>query len=557
MEKALSMHFYSKNKQKKTRKNSCYAALLSSTLLCLIYTKTCSAFETDLFIGNAKAMSLGNAVTADPPHIDAIYFNPAGLAKLEGVQIQVKAIGAAFELQTELHAPDFYQNLLKNINLTDPILDANGNATSRTTQFDVQVPGAGLVKLPIPGGILGGISYKPEQYSRWTFANSVFAPLIAGVHRTDPAGAFIGKDIGATRLTYFAPTVGYKFTEDFWVGAGLNISYFGVGADISLRFPDLLLAATSLVTGEESVLCSNVPQISILIDSCNGGLRPTDTLADVNVTLEDYFSPTYNLGFLWHVTNWLTWGGVYHSGSQDKLEGDLEIKYSEQIKNLITGLNNNSNPALLAAIRFLFPAWPADATDDSTKTTVDFEYPAHAATGIKVQLLPRWSMNVDIKWTESSAWDQWTANFTDPVEVLGIVGILTKGVSTDYVEIPRNYQNYWTYGVGIEHLYNHRLTLRGGYEYRASPIPDDRGDAVVPIGEMHILGTGLNFKINQNSDIDLAAAFITSKTTIPACSSPNANDCSVSSLIYSPYSGLDVKHTLNVALFEAAYQLKF
>ena len=41
----------------------------------------------NLFIDN-KAMSLGNAVTADPTGIMDIHFNPAGLTTLDGRQFQ-------------------------------------------------------------------------------------------------------------------------------------------------------------------------------------------------------------------------------------------------------------------------------------------------------------------------------------------------------------------------------------------------------------------------------------------------------------------------------------
>lgn len=38
----------------------------------------------NITLGDPKALALGNAVTADPPGIDAIHFNPAGLARLKG-----------------------------------------------------------------------------------------------------------------------------------------------------------------------------------------------------------------------------------------------------------------------------------------------------------------------------------------------------------------------------------------------------------------------------------------------------------------------------------------
>jgi len=49
-------------------------------------TEAQSALIENLTVGNAKALALGHAVTADPPGIDSIHFNPAGLARLSGEQ---------------------------------------------------------------------------------------------------------------------------------------------------------------------------------------------------------------------------------------------------------------------------------------------------------------------------------------------------------------------------------------------------------------------------------------------------------------------------------------
>src|SRR5690242_2529842 len=40
---------------------------------------------TDNLATSPTAMAMGNAVTADPPGIESIHFNPAGLARLSGM----------------------------------------------------------------------------------------------------------------------------------------------------------------------------------------------------------------------------------------------------------------------------------------------------------------------------------------------------------------------------------------------------------------------------------------------------------------------------------------
>src|SRR5690554_6988655 len=59
-----------------------------SFLILLIPGLAFGQLSQNLFI-DTKAMSLGNAVTADPVGLMSIHFNPAGLTKLDGRQIQI------------------------------------------------------------------------------------------------------------------------------------------------------------------------------------------------------------------------------------------------------------------------------------------------------------------------------------------------------------------------------------------------------------------------------------------------------------------------------------
>ncbi|MEG1708577.1 MAG: long-chain fatty acid ABC transporter, partial [Acinetobacter sp.] len=52
-----------------------------------------------------RSLSMGNAVTADPPGISAIHFNPAALTKIEGLQTDVQGILANFDVKREFSVP--------------------------------------------------------------------------------------------------------------------------------------------------------------------------------------------------------------------------------------------------------------------------------------------------------------------------------------------------------------------------------------------------------------------------------------------------------------------
>ena len=57
---------------------------------------------------DVRSLALGNAVTADPPGISAIHFNPAALTRIEGLQTDVQGLIANFDIQREFSAPAGY-----------------------------------------------------------------------------------------------------------------------------------------------------------------------------------------------------------------------------------------------------------------------------------------------------------------------------------------------------------------------------------------------------------------------------------------------------------------
>ncbi len=87
-----------------------------------------------------RSLTMGNAVTADPPGISAIHFNPAGLTKLKGLQTDVQGIIANFDVQREFSAPPGYNVFGYS---DDPLIcnDAPDNPSSLCTDYKDSVRG--------------------------------------------------------------------------------------------------------------------------------------------------------------------------------------------------------------------------------------------------------------------------------------------------------------------------------------------------------------------------------------------------------------------------------
>src|SRR3954453_9967185 len=82
-----------------TRATACAAALA-------LAGASAQAALTENIAVSPVAMSLGNAVTADPPGLDAIHFNPAGLSKIDKNLRSDTLFGASIRVAAGFHQPE-------------------------------------------------------------------------------------------------------------------------------------------------------------------------------------------------------------------------------------------------------------------------------------------------------------------------------------------------------------------------------------------------------------------------------------------------------------------
>ena len=187
---------------------------------------------------DVRAMSMGHAVTADPPGIMAIHFNPAGLAKLDGRRMDLQFVGADFSLESEFSAPPGYNVFGFS---DDPIVcnDAPNDGVDYCRDFKTatsSVEGISLylpfindtVDLP-PGPLIAGplpaFSIRPAG-SKFTFGTATYLPLAAGFYRDeDDVGNYMGERVALERITYLSPSVGYRVNDELSIGASIGLSF--------------------------------------------------------------------------------------------------------------------------------------------------------------------------------------------------------------------------------------------------------------------------------------------------------------------------------------------
>jgi len=504
----------------------------------------------NLTIGNAKALALANAVTADPPGIDAIHYNPAGLTRLKGQMVNLKVVAGQFTITTELTRSEELEQDIAEYGFEDSV--DNGEAIADTVS--VMLPVFGLTELPVLLAPLGGFSISsPDNVI--TFADAVYAPMAVGYTRKEDSNArFEGNALGFTHLAWFSPSVGIKATDTLSFGAGIIFSYTGVGMDLDMRLPHVLLAGIETLAGS----CGNGDGLAenVIVNLCDGGIGPFDTIGNLYLEVEKAFNPSINIGVLWEPVDWFSWGAVYQSEAKAQLTGDFEFSYEQKWVDFFQGLGDDNT--LVGYLSQAGLPIPKGVSTDSGIATLDFTIPAHFSTGISVQLTPRFKTNVDIKWPDTASWEEFKIEFDTQVDFLEILALIAPDqVSARSIAFPRGYESTWSWAVGMEYQWDDRLALRAGYEDRPSAIPEDKADILAPFGSAFLLGFGFSYQWDNKSMIDVGMGMLISDVDIPSGTSSNLNSRDPKDIIYTPYGGYHATSNVTAYLFEFSYLTVF
>ena len=529
-----------------------WAPGLCASVLLVASQASYSAISENLTIANPKALALGNAVTADPPGVDSIHFNPAGLARVHGREGLFKLTLAYFNLQADFgsYHPDAQQQIdAWALGETDPV----ENSHSETDEVVLKVPFVdGRTEWPLPFIIVptGGAAFRPEGKD-YTLGTAAFAPLAAGYVRDDnDPGRFMGKEMALTRITYFSPSIGFKLNDEWSVGAGIHFSYSGISAYTDLRVSHVALGVVNTLLSQ---LDDQTNCLSGLFTFCGESMSPFEYAVGLEVDVETPLSVNAVFGALWEPTPWFTWGFVYQTEANQRMTGSYRMTYSEDWQAVFGKINEELGPVTgLLGLPVGLPEQTGDAT-------VNLKYPAHFSTGVSVRVLPRWKVNVDAKWTDWAVWEGLKIEYDTKQEFNGVAAALAPEYATDdTLIIPRHYESTWNLAFGVEHQYNDRLALRFGWEPRKSSIPDDKQGVLLPFGDANLYTFGFGYDWREGKHFDFAFGYLRAEADIPAGTSTNANSMNLANnILYNPYAGLDVKTSVDAILIEASYTWQF
>ncbi len=164
--------------------------------------------------------------------------------------------------------------------------------------------------------------------------------------------------------------------------------------------------------------------------------------------LHDDFNISFNVGILYKPYDNLSLGLAYRSRTNTDFEGTVEVK-------------------------------GVDKVDASTS----IDHPEQLQFGVRYKPNKKLTLLADVVWTNWSTIGGYTVKFKRSL----------LGKKEEY--FPRDWKDTRQLRVGIEYKWNDFLTLRGGYFYDPSPIPDHTFDMLWPDADKktYSLGAGFHF----------------------------------------------------------------
>jgi long-subunit fatty acid transport protein len=525
-----------------------------SPLALLAVLAPAHAGVTDNLVTSAVAMSLGNAVTADPPGIESIHFNPAGLARLTGTHHIDTAFGASIRNPNSFHsAPDLDIGGFKD----DPI---NGKSSGPVRQA-IALPFLGIPKARPPAVLVPGmgVSYNAPG-SRWTFGTMVYLSQAMSMDRTkdpdDPA-RFDGRLVQLQRLVYLSPSAGYKVSDTLRVGVSVPIAYANFAINTDFRAPNKLLGTVGQLQKGVCPDGNGTVIDTLTFGLCGGGpegmINPFKRAANIDFDMHASFDPTINVGVLWEPRTWFALGAVYQGGARTVYTGRYSFHTDPMLRQFVRGLNSSLLGPIVAGITGLPHEIPEYQRGNMM---AEIPFPWRVQLGAKLMLSHYLQLNADVSYADWAQWNKLSFKFDQSIKLLEMARLFGYPDPTQ-ATFEMGFRSVVNYSFGAQLNLSPKLALRAGYEPRKSSIPGNKMSLLAPLPDTKLRSLGLRYRFDNGAELNLAASYMKGSYQIPARSNCNLNCDGFFNLIYNPYAATDVSGKLFVRYAGVSFMRPF
>ncbi|MEI6562911.1 MAG: outer membrane protein transport protein [bacterium] len=136
-------------------------------------------------------------------------------------------------------------------------------------------------------------------------------------------------------------------------------------------------------------------------------------------------------------------------------------------------------------------------------TTIEF--PSIVGLGYGIQLTDTVRVEADVEWIQFSSYDTLSLNAANNNLLLNANGPPSANPMAP-ASVRQNWKDTWTFGMGADWKVAEAMTLRAGYIYLQSPVPEETLAPTLPDASRHVFSLGAGYRHQQHS-LDLAYAY--------------------------------------------------
>lgn len=384
---------------------------------------------------------------AEAADASTIFYNPAGMSRLEGTQISVGA--------------------------TVVVPHSTFNDTG-STHFTGAPAGGSAAKDYAPDAVAAPSLYISKKLNdQFAVGLGIFVPYGA---KLDYGNNWTGR-YALTNMKLEAislnPSVSWKLNQHHAFGFGIDAEFMKAELGQAVDVPGSIAALSSGAGAAQGAAL--IRQIAAL--GGNPALLRTATDGHGSNDGKDW-GWGFNLGYMFTLDENTRFGLAYRSSISHKLRGstvwDFSTVTSDPIVNkVLAAASHKTNSAALVALRT----------------------PETLSANVFHQFNSKWAGMADVTFTRNNR--------------LGNLDIEFPGTTEGAEVIRQQWKNTVRVSLGANYAYNENLTLRGGIAHDESPVQSpELTHPALPDSDRMQYSIGANWKLSPRSSIDLAYSFL-------------------------------------------------
>jgi long-chain fatty acid transport protein len=396
---------------------------------------------------SVSAQGTADANAAEANDASTIFYNPAGLSRLDGTQIQAGA--------------------------TVVVPHSSFNDTG-STHFTRAPAGGTAAKDYAPDSVTAPSLYASKKLNdQWAVGLGLFVPYGAKINYGNTwTGRYALTDIKLEAVT-LNPSVSFKLNEHHAFGFGIDAEHMKADLGQAVDVPGSIAALSSGPGAAQGQLL--IKQIVAL----GGNPAVLGAAKDGHGSFNGKdWGFGFNLGYLFTLDQNTRFGLAYRSSVSHQLKGDAIWDFSTAtadpiVNKILAASSHRANSAALVSIR----------TPETVSANVFHQFDS------------KFAGMADVTWSRHNRMGDLHIQFPGTVE-------------GDEV-IRQQWKNTVRVSLGGTYAYNDSLLLRAGVAYDQSPVQSDElRHPALPDSDRFQYSFGANFKLNAHSSIDLAYSYL-------------------------------------------------